>query len=51
MLCDDLEGKDGGLGGRLMRKGDKYIYIYSYDRFSMLYSRDQHNIVKQLSSN
>ena len=26
-LCDDLEGRDEGLGGRLKRKG--YMYTYS----------------------
>ena len=27
MLCDDLGGWDGGVGGRLKREG-MYIYIY-----------------------
>ena len=35
-----------------MRKGiDIYIYIYSYDGLVLLYSRNQLNTVKQLSSN
>ena len=28
-----------------------YIYIYNYGLFMLLYGRNQHNIVKQLSSN
>ena len=36
-----------GAGGRLTRKG----YMYTYNWFMMLYSRTQHNIVKQLFSN
>ena len=28
-----------------------YIYIYNCDWFVLLYSRNQHNIVKQFSSN
>ena len=43
MLCDDLEGWDGGrVGGRPTRK---VIHIYMY--FKVLYSRNQHNIVKK----
>ena len=26
-------------------------YVYNYDRFLLLYGRDEHRIVKQLSSN
>ena len=25
-------------------------HVYTYDRFTVLYDRDQHNIIKQLSS-
>ena len=34
---------EGGLGG----KG----YMYDYDRFTLLYSRSQHKIVKQVPTN
>ena len=31
VLCDDLEGRDGGMGGREVQEaGDIYIYIYIY---------------------
>ena len=40
--CDGLEGWEGGL----RRKG----YMYTYYRFTSLYSRNQHNIGKQLYS-
>ena len=47
--------KDGwDRGGRLKRDGIYiyiYIYIYNYDRFTLLYGRNQHNIIKQLLSN
>jgi len=36
-----------GSGGRLNREK---IHIYNYDRFTLLYGRNEHNIVKQLSS-
>ena len=35
------------VGGRLKREG----YVYIYGGFTMLYSRNYHNIVKQLHSN
>ena len=44
---DDLEGWDWR--GKKDQEGAD-IYIYSYKWFLMLYSRDQHNIVKQLPS-
>ena len=47
MLCDNLGGGWGG-GGRLKREER---YIYNYDEFTSLYNRNQHNTVKQLSSN
>ena len=37
-----------GREGRLKREG---IYIYNYDWHAFLYSRNQHNIVKQFSNN
>ena len=47
MLYDDLEEwngeEEGGSGG----KG----YMYNCDCFALIYSRDHHNIVKQLSCN
>ena len=39
-----------GRGGRLRRAGI-YIYIYNYDWFTLLYSRNQHKIVKQFFTN
>ena len=47
MLGEDLEGWDEsmGVGERFKKKG-----IYIYLRLT-LYGRNQHNIVKQLSSN
>ena len=44
-LCDDLEGWDGM--GEAQRKG-RY---YTYEWLTLLYGRNQHTIVKQLSSN
>ena len=38
-----------GMGrGEIKKEG---IYIYSYNWFALLYGRNQHNMVKQLSSN
>ena len=45
LLCDDLEGSMGVVGGRLK----KYMCIYGW--FTLLYGRNLHNIVKQPSSN
>ena len=42
VLCDDLEGWAGGSRGR--------GHMYTYGWFTLLYSRNQHNIVKQLPS-
>ena len=50
MLCDDLEGWDGGERERLKRERI-YIYMCNYGSFALLYGRNHHNIVKQLSSN
>ena len=47
-LCDDLEGTDGwGSEGGSRKK--RYMYIYS--GLTSLYSRKEHNTVKQLYSN
>ena len=42
MLCDDLNGKE-------IQKG-RDLYIYTYSWFILLYSRNWHNTIKQLSS-
>ena len=48
VLCDGLEGWDGGgVRGRFKRKG---IYIH-LQLIHVIIHRNQHNIVKQLSSN
>ena len=45
VLCDNIEGWDEGeVGRRIKRRG-------VYDWLTLLYGRNQHNIVKQLSSN
>ena len=36
-------------GGREAHEGGEYMYVYS--GFMLLYSRNQHNIVKQFSFN
>ena len=46
MHCDDLEGWGGGMGGGSRGKG----CMYTYGWLVLLYSRNQHNTVKQLSS-
>jgi len=53
MLCDnDLEGWDEGRGGNLKKEVILVlINQYNYDWFVLLYGRNQHNIVKQFSSN
>ena len=43
MLRDDLEEWEGGSTGR--------GYMCTYSRFTVLYSRNEHDIVKHLSSN
>ena len=43
LLCDDLQGGAGGGAGR--------GYTHNYDGLVRLYSRNQHNILKQSSSN
>ena len=46
MLCNDLEGWDagGGLQGGSKARG----YVYTYSWFTLLYNRNEHNLVKQL---
>ena len=48
-LCDNLEEWDGVGGGREVQEGGD-MYTPMAD-FMLLYGRNQHNIVKQLSSN
>ena len=49
MLCDNLEGWDAVGGGRgVQAGGDMCIPMAD---FMLMHGRDQHNIVKQLSSN
>ena len=40
-------GEGGGVEGGVWRKG--HVYVYGW--FMLFYGRNQHNIVKQLSSN
>jgi len=51
-LCDNLEELDG-LGGRRdpQEGGDIFIYTHTYGRLMLMYGRNQHHNVKQLSSN
>ena len=60
-LCEHLEGWGGGWSGAQEGGGNilyyvTYIliyyilYIHNYDWFMLLYSRNQHNTVKQFSS-
>ena len=53
MLCDYLEGWDEGAGeGGSTGKGYVCVCVYiNYDWFALLYYRNQHNIIKQFSSN
>ena len=49
MLCDDLGGWDGGWGdGREVKREEIYAYL---PPICVLCGRNQHDIVKQLSSN
>ena len=49
MLCDNLEEwdeeEDGGAGD-----SGGSGYMYTCDWFTLMYGRNQHNVVKQLSS-
>ena len=58
-LCDNSEGWDRVGGGREVQEGGymysygyTYVYhTYTYGWFMLMYGRNQHNIVKKLSSN
>ena len=56
MLCDDLEGSDGAVGGRLNRE-ETYIYTHTYTHRADSHIADsfcctaETNTVKQLYSN
>ena len=50
MLCDHLEGWDREGGREMQEGGDMGMYIYIW-LIHFLYSRNQHNSVKQLYSN
>ena len=43
MLCDNLEGWEGGVRGR--------GHMYTYGCFMLMYGKNYHNIVKLLSHN
>ena len=43
MLYNDVGGWDGRVGGKR--------YMYTYNRLTLLYSRNEHRIVKQLHAN
>ena len=47
VLCDSLEEWDGVGNGRQVQEGG---HVYTCGWFILMYSRGQHNIVKQLSS-
>ena len=49
MLCDDLEGWDEGTGREAQER--EYINIYTYCWFTLLYGRNHHSVVKQVSYN
>ena len=49
MFCDSLEGRDGVGGGREVQEGGD-ICTPMADSL-LMYGRNKHNIVKQLSSN
>ena len=51
MLCDNLEGFEGVGGGReVQERGDIYVYLWLI-HVSIQGEKNQHNTVKQLSSN
>ena len=45
-LCDNLEGWDGEGDGREVQEGGTYV---TYDWFMLMFGRNQHSSVKQLS--
>ena len=50
VLCDNLEGWDGMGGGRaIQEEGDTYTLL-TKGWFMLICGRNQHSIVKQLSS-
>ena len=48
-LWNSLEGWDGEGGGREVQEGGDILY--TYDLFMLMFGRNQHNTVKQLSFN
>ena len=46
VLCDNLEGWDQVGGGRRFKREGPYLY--TYDWFTLMYGRNQHNIVKAI---
>ena len=48
MLCESIEGWDEVGGGREFQEGGDICILLAV---TLLYGRNQHNIVKQLSSN
>ena len=51
MLCASLEGWDGVEGRREAQDGGGHTDTYINGPFTLLYGRNQHSIIKQLSSN
>ena len=49
VLCDNLEEWDGG--GKWEGGSGGRGHVYTYGWFMLMHGRNQHNIVKQLSSN
>ena len=49
MLWDNLEGCDGVAGGREVQEGRDICMLVAHSQ--LLYGRNPHNIVKQLSFN
>lgn len=47
MLCDNIEGWDGR-EREAQEGGEIYVCVYIYNGFTLLYSRNLYNIVKQL---
>ena len=46
VLCDNLEGEGGGIGGP---GGRRHMYVYGW--LMLMYDKNHHNIVKLLSAN
>ena len=47
-LCNNLEGWDGERGGRQVKREGPYVYLWL---IYLMFGRNQHNTVKQLSFN